>query len=147
MATNEGERGDNEAQIDGRVANGAEADTPPPAVPTAEVAADGQPVVAEVEHYTPLRLTAAEIVQTDPNLQDITPADQKLIDIYGDTIHQNDGRHLDGGIGVSEDRKWQRLHIRVASCTLALYDLPNGRWATRFLDILTKLWRATHERL
>ena len=144
--TNGGERGENEAQIDGIVANGAEADTPPPAVPTAEVAADGQPAVAAVEQYTPLCLTAAEIVQADPNMQDITPADQKLISIYGDTIHHNDGRHLDGGIGVNEDRKWQRLHFRVASCTLALYDLPNGRWATRFLDILTKLWRATRLR-
>ncbi len=121
--------------------NGAEADTPPPAVPTAEVAAEGQPANTAVEQYTPLRLTA--IVQADPEMQDITTADQKLIDIYGDTIHQNDGRHSDGGIGVNEDQKWQRLHFRVASCTLALYDLPNGRWVTRFLDILTKLWRAT----
>jgi hypothetical protein len=144
--TNGGERGENEAQIDGMVVNGKEADTPPPAVLTAEVAAEGQPVVVTVEQYTPVRMTAAEIVQSDPNMQDITPADQKLVGIYGDTIHHNDGRHLDGRIGVNVDRKWQRLHFRVASCTLALYDLPNGRWATRFIDILTKLWRAARTR-
>jgi hypothetical protein len=38
-------------------------------------------------------------------MQDTTPADQELIEIYGDTIHQNDGRHLDGGKGVAKDRK------------------------------------------
>jgi hypothetical protein len=90
-----------------------------------------------------LRMTADEIVQSDPNMQDITPADQKLIDIYGDTIHQNNGWHLDGGIGVNNDKKWQCLHFQVASYTLALYDFPNGQWATQFLDILTKLWHAT----
>jgi len=25
-------------------------------------------------------------------------------------------------------------------CNLPLYDLPTGRWATRFLDTLTNLW-------
>ena len=144
VATNGGNRGDNEVQIEGTLANG-EAVTPPPDASTAEVAAGGQPV-AVAEQYAPLLMTADDIARADPNMQDITPADQMLISVYGDTIHQNDGRHLDGGIGVNEDRKWQRLHFRVASCKLALYDLPNGRWATRFLDILTKLWRATRER-
>jgi hypothetical protein len=67
--------------------------------------------------------------------------------VYGDTIHQNDGTHLDGGIGVAEDAKWQRLHLRVAACNLPLYDLPNGRWANWFLETLTNLWVGVVERL
>ena len=146
-ASTRGARGDQNVQLNGVAANGREeAGTPPPTVPTAEVAADGNPP-AEMEYYTPIRLTAEEIMHNDPNLQGITPADRKLIEVYGDTIHQNDSRHLDGGIGIHEDRKWQRLHFRVASCTLALYDLPNGRWANRFLEIQTKLWCDTRQRV
>jgi hypothetical protein len=76
----------------------------------------------------------------DPQLQRLTDADHRLCSIYGDTIHQNDGTHLDGGIGVAEDAKWQRLHLRIDACDLPLYDLPNDRWATRFLETLTNLW-------
>ena len=79
-------------------------------------------------------------------MQDITPADKKLIKVYGDSIHQNDGRHLDGGIGGTEDRKWQRLYLWVASCKLALYDLPNGRWANRFLALQTELFGQVRKR-
>ena len=55
-------------------------------------------------------------------------------------IQQNDGSHSDGGIGIGDDRLWQRLHRRIASCNLALYDLPNGRWADRFLTLQAGLW-------
>jgi hypothetical protein len=37
-------------------------------------------------------------------------------------------------------QNWQRLYHRVASCSLPLYNLPNGRWAHRFLTTLTNLW-------
>ena len=83
--TNGGERGDNAAHEVGTVANGEEADIPPPAVATVEVATVEQPAATAVEHYAPLRMTAAEIVQADPEMQDITPADQMLINIYGVT--------------------------------------------------------------
>jgi hypothetical protein len=78
-------------------------------VATAEVVAPPaqQPVNANAESYTPQRWTAEELQRDDPMMQDTTPADQTLISSYGDTIHQNDGRHLDGGIGVAKDRKWQ----------------------------------------
>jgi hypothetical protein len=78
--------------------------------------------------------------------QRLTDADRRLCSVYGDTIHQNDGTHLDGGIGIAEDAKWQRLHLRVAACNLPLYDLPNGRWATRFLERLTNLCVGVVER-
>jgi hypothetical protein len=73
-------------------------------------------------------------------LQWLTAADWWLLGIFGVTIHLNDGTHLDGGIGAAEDAKWQRLYNRVAAYSLPLYDLPNGRWAYRFLTTLTNLW-------
>ncbi len=73
-------------------------------------------------------------------MQRLTATDRRLLGIFGSMIHLNDGTHLDGGIGVAEDAKWQRLYNRVASCSLPLYDLPNGRWAQRFLTTLTDFW-------
>ena len=97
-------------------------------------------------HFVPRHCTDAELRAEDPRLQRLTDADRRLCSVYGDTIHQNDGTHLVGGIGVAEDAKWQRLHLRVAACNLPLYDLPNGRWATRFLETLTNLWVGVVER-
>ena len=47
-------------------------------------------------------------------------------------------------IGSAMDWLWQRLHCRVASCNLALYDLPSDCWAARFLAMQTELWRDVH---
>jgi hypothetical protein len=91
-------------------------------------------------HFLPRHCTDAELRAEDPRLQRLTDANRRLCSVYGNTIHQNDGTHFDGGIGIAEDAKWQRLHLRVADCNLPLYDLPNGRWATRFLEMLTNLW-------
>ncbi len=70
-----------------------------------------------------------ELRTNDPLLQSFTGADWKLHGVFGDTIHHNDGCHLNGGIGKDEDRKWQRLHEHVVVASLPLYSLPNGRWA------------------
>ncbi len=91
-----------------------------------------------MEMYIPQHWFLAEELQNgDGEMQDITPADKKLIEVYGDSIHQNDGRHLDGGVGGAEDRKWQRLYLWVTLCKLALYNLPIGRWANCFLALQT----------
>jgi len=97
-------------------------------------------------HFLPRHCTDAELRVEDLRLQRLPDADRRLCSVYGDTIHQNDGTHLDGGIGVAEDAKWQRLHLRVAACNLPLYGLPNGCWATRFLVTLTNLWVGVVER-
>ena len=47
--------------------------------------------------------TEDELRTDDPLLQSFTGADRKLHGVFGDTIHHNDGRHLDGGIGKDED--------------------------------------------
>ena len=91
-------------------------------------------------HFLPRQCTEAELRAEDPQLQRLTDADRWLYSVFGDTIHQNDGTHLDDGIGVADNTKWQRLHLRVAACNLPLYDLPNGCWAHRFLEALMNLW-------
>ena len=90
--------------------------------------------------------TEAELRERDPRLQEWTAADEKLLGVYGDTIHHNDGSHLTGNIEGYNDAKWQRLYLRVISGKLPLYDLPNGRWAKVFLTIQTQLLKDARER-
>ena len=45
--------------------------------------------------------------------QVLHPCDNQLIGVYGDSIHRNDGRHLDGGI--ADDKVWQGRYDRVVS--------------------------------
>jgi len=113
---------------------------------TAADAGGGEAAQRACGHFLSRCCTDAELRVEDPQLQRLTDADRRLCSIYGDTIHQNDGTHLDGRIGVAEDAKWQRLHLRIVACNLPLYDLPNGRWATRFLETLTNLWVGVVER-
>ena len=87
-------------------------------------------------HFVPCHCTDAELRAENPRLKRLMNANHQLCSLYVDTIHQNDGTHLDGGIGVAEDAKWQRFHLRIAACNLPLYDLPNGRWENWFLEKL-----------
>jgi hypothetical protein len=61
-----------------------------------------------------------ELWTNNPLLQIFTKADWKLHGIFGDTIHHNDGRHLDGEIGEDKDCKWKRLHERIVAAHLPL---------------------------
>jgi hypothetical protein len=91
-------------------------------------------------HSLPSTFMEAELHEADMRLQRLTAADWRLLGIFCNTIHLNNGTHLDGGIGATEDAKWQWLYNRITACSLPLYDLPNGRWAHRFLMTLTNLW-------
>jgi hypothetical protein len=77
-------------------------------------------------HFLPRHCTEAKLHAEDPQLQWLTNVDSWLCSVYSNAIHQNDGTHLDGGIGVAKDAKWQRLYLWVPSGQLLLYDLPNG---------------------
>ncbi len=101
---------------------------------------DSPPTVGPNAHIPHMLRTEDELWTNNPLLQIFTGADQKLHGIFGDTIHHNNGRHLDGGIGEDEDRKWQRLHDCVVAACLPLFSLPNGRWAKQFLALQTALW-------
>jgi hypothetical protein len=96
--------------------------------------------------FLPQHCTEAKLRVEDPQLQRLIDADRRLCSVYGNTIHQNDGIHLNGGIGLTKDAKWQWLYLRVASGQLLLYDLSNGRWANRFLETLASLWIGVVER-
>jgi hypothetical protein len=122
----------------GRVVGGAVGDVAAPGNTTnatAGTAPDGDAPLAggNVQsvhgHFIPHNFTEERLHKADPQLQRLTAADRRLLGIFGNTIHPNDGTHLDGGIGVAEDAKWQRLYNRVATCSLPLSNLPNGRWA------------------
>ena len=53
----------------------------------------------------------AELRAQDSRLQSLTHANRRVLEAYGNTIHLNDGTHLDGG--VADGAFWQRLHYRV----------------------------------
>ena len=78
-----------------------------------------------------------ELRAANLQMQAFTNADHKLQSDYGDTVHQNDGTHLDGGIGPNTDQCAQHLYRRIIACCLPLWDLPEGLWTKRFLRALT----------
>ena len=47
-----------------------------------------------------------------------------MISTFGDTLHDNGGTHLNGGI--AHDEFWQGLHQRVVASALPLYTPPSG---------------------
>ena len=72
--------------------------------------------------------------------------DENIFELYGDTIHHNDGTHLHGDIGIAEDKKMQRLWMRIVKDPHPLYKIPKGRIGNRFLKIQTALWKGVRER-
>lgn len=86
MGTSGGDEGDGPGQP------GDETQQPVPAAAATE--ANAAPPEAKSEHHTPQTWTADKLAQGDPLLQVITPADWRLISVYGDTFHQNNGTHL-----------------------------------------------------
>ena len=92
-------------------------------------------------------LSEEQLRAQDPHLQPFTDADRKLHSVYGDTIHQNDGSHLWGGIdgGQAEDRKMQRLWKRVVAVRHALWRVPDSAEGKRFLRLQTELFQGCRE--
>ena len=68
---------------------------------------DDAPPIEPILHRV---MNDEELRVSDPLLHELTAADRKLISVYGDTLHRNDGSHLHGGIDPAEDSKMQRLH-------------------------------------
>ncbi len=67
---------------------------------------DKPPTIGPNAHTPHVPRAEDELRTNNLLLQIFTGADQKLHGIFGDTIHHNDGHHLDRGIGEDEDRKW-----------------------------------------
>ena len=100
-------------------------------------------MVNPFDQFEPMLYTEVQlrVKVKDCQLQDFLPADLKLLSVYRDTIHQNDGTHLLGRVDATEDCRLQRLHKRVYSINHRLWDLPSGAIADRFLTLLTSMWR------
>ena len=76
--------------------------------------------------------------------QPLTEADRRLIAVYGDIVHRNDGRHLHGG--VADDEAMCALYDRLVAHTRPLYDAPKGKVGARFVGVLAKELRAVRQR-
>ena len=63
-----------------------------------------------------------------------TDVDQKLYEVYGDYIHQNDGTHLDGGIENNDE--WAEQWRRLVSLPQKTYDVPKGKVGRKFTTLL-----------
>jgi len=74
-----------------------------------------------IRAYTEEELRAAE-----SELQELTAADWKLISVFGDTIHQNNGTHLHGGASAAVDTAWQRRWMHVIANPHSLYSLSRA---------------------
>ena len=92
-----------------------------------------------VEHVTapmPAVVQAQDLSAEDPEKvldlagQQSTISDLKLMEVYGDTTHRNDGRHLCGGI--AGDEVWQRYDRVVANHTDSTCH-PKERWERLWL--------------
>jgi hypothetical protein len=66
----------------------------------------------------------------------VTEADRKLMEVYDDYIHQNDGTHLDGGI--KDDAMWQENWRKLVVLPPQRYDTPSGPVGRRFVRMLTE---------
>ena len=84
------------------------------------------------------------VIEPDLLLQNLTAADKKLLAVFGDTIHHNNGKHLDGGI--ADDAKWQKRWKMVVSTSLPLWYAPKGKVGRRFVQLLTSEWRGVRLR-
>ena len=76
--------------------------------------------------------------------QQSTECDEKLISVYGDTTHQNDGRHLHGG--VTDDTVWQQRYDCVVSLPHKLYFPPQGQVGKQVVATYAQELRGVRER-
>jgi hypothetical protein len=86
---------------------------------------EGEPPGEEVQQTNPLlggqpddaqnSWTAGLDSRQDLLGASLSEADRRLIDVYGDTIHDNTGRHLHGGIDAATDT----LHMEWFDCVVA----------------------------
>ena len=71
-------------------------------------------------------------------------ADQRLTEVFGDTIHRNDGRHLNGGI--ADDQCWQTRYDTVVANTHTLYLPSQGRIGAAIITQFATELRGVRER-
>ena len=82
--------------------------------------------------------------EEDLRNQETLQCDVLLHGVYGDTLHRNDGRHMDGG--VADDNVWQRRYDRVVSHPHPMYNPPKGGLGHRVVSTLAKEFTGVRER-
>ncbi len=86
--------------------------------------------------------------EEDLACQVLHPCNNQLIGVYRDSIHCNDGRHLDGGI--ANDKVWQGRYNRVALHPHLMYNPSKrglGFWvvsmmAREFMGVCERKWNS-----
>ncbi len=86
--------------------------------------------------------------EEDLACQVLHPCNNQLIAVFGDSIHHNDGRHLDGGI--ADNGVWQGWYNHVVSHPHPMYYPPKGgigQWvvatlAREFRDVRERKWNS-----
>jgi hypothetical protein len=76
--------------------------------------------------------------------QFLHPCDNQLIAVYGDTIHCNDGHHLDGGI--ANNCVWQRRYDHVVAHPHPMYNPPKGGVGHRVVSTMAREFTGIRER-
>jgi hypothetical protein len=82
--------------------------------------------------------------EEDLACQVLHPCDNQLIAVFGDSIHCNNGRHLDGGI--ADDGVWQGRYDRVVSHPHPMYYPPKGGVGQRVVATLAREFRGVRKR-
>ena len=85
-------------------------------------------------------------VEGDEDLrnQEYFACDKLLVEVYGDSIHRNDGRHMDGG--VADDSVWQLRYDRVVAHPHPMYNPPKGGLGHRVVSTMAKEFTGVRER-
>ena len=75
----------------------------------------------------------------------LTDADRRLIGVYDNTVHRNDGCHLHGGIDAQTDEQHMAWFDRVAAHPHKLYS-PHCKIGKEFGSMLAGLLRGVWQR-
>jgi hypothetical protein len=82
--------------------------------------------------------------EDDLGHQVLHPCHNQLVLVYGDSIHCNDGRHLDGG--VADNSVWLRRYDRVVAHPHTMYNPPKGGLDQWVLSTMGREFGGVHER-
>ena len=88
----------------------------------------------------------ADVREVDNQIHAYAACDDKLFEVYGDTIHRNTGDHMPGGVDVVQDAFWRRKYREVTSSNLSLMDLPSGKPSERFILKAIEEFKGVRER-
>ncbi len=82
--------------------------------------------------------------EEDLGRQILHACDNQLVTVYGDSIHCNGGRHLDGG--VADNSIWQRRYDWVVAHPHPMYNPPKGRLGQRVVSTMAREFGGVRKR-